>query len=111
MALDLMTYRLRLPTPPPVAVIRVEQLYPWPEEQLAAALGRYPVDAEVVWAQEEPENMGPWWFARGKLLRMLGGDSRLSWIARLPSGSPATGSAALSTLEAEDLMSRAFGGL
>jgi 2-oxoglutarate dehydrogenase E1 component len=111
MALDLMAHRQRSGASPAVAVVRVEQLYPWPDEQIAAIIGRYPDKAEIVWAQEEPENMGPWWFARGKLLRLLGPSARLSSMARLPSGSPATGSAALSTLEAEDLMTRAFGGI
>jgi len=110
-ALDLMTHRLRAAASPDVAVVRVEQLYPWPEDQIAAVIAHYRDDAEIVWAQEEPENMGPWWFARGKLLRLLGPSARLSSIARLPSGSPATGSAALSALEAEDLMTRAFGGV
>ncbi|HEX3541422.1 MAG TPA: multifunctional oxoglutarate decarboxylase/oxoglutarate dehydrogenase thiamine pyrophosphate-binding subunit/dihydrolipoyllysine-residue succinyltransferase subunit [Acidimicrobiales bacterium] len=109
MALDLMSHRVRTGGPSDVAIIRVEQVYPWPEEQLRAAIGRYPDTAEVVWAQEEPENMGAWWFARGKLQRTLGSSSRISSVARLPSGSPATGSAALSALEAEDLTARAFG--
>ncbi|HEX3424605.1 MAG TPA: multifunctional oxoglutarate decarboxylase/oxoglutarate dehydrogenase thiamine pyrophosphate-binding subunit/dihydrolipoyllysine-residue succinyltransferase subunit [Acidimicrobiales bacterium] len=108
MALDLMTYRQRTGGLDDVAVIRVEQLYPWPDDQIRAAVGRFPGTAEVVWAQEEPENMGAWWFARGKLQRHVG--DRLSSVARLPSGSPATGSAALSALEAEDLMVRSFGG-
>ena len=43
-----------------VAVVRVEQLYPWPDEQLAAVLSRYAQATEVVWAQEEPANMGAW---------------------------------------------------
>jgi 2-oxoglutarate dehydrogenase E1 component len=114
-ALDLLGYRQRPPGPAPVsancAIVRVEQLYPWPEEQIATILGRYPRLNEVVWAQEEPENMGAWWFARNKLQKLLGdGGPRLSYVARLPSGSPATGSAALSTLEAEDLMVRSFAG-
>ncbi len=108
-ALDLLGHRQRTGVTD-VAVVRVEQLYPWPEDQIAAILARYPDAVEVVWVQEEPENMGGWWFARHKLQKLLGGDARLSSVARLPSGSPATGSAALSTLEAEDLMVRAFGG-
>jgi 2-oxoglutarate dehydrogenase E1 component len=108
-ALDLLGHRQRTGNTG-AAVVRVEQLYPWPDEQIAAALARYPDSVDVVWAQEEPENMGGWWFARHKLQRLLGGDERLSSVARLPSGSPATGSAALSALEAEDLMARAFGG-
>ncbi len=115
MALDLMSHRQRVAGTTPswsadVAIVRIEQLYPWPEDQIAAALAHYPDRREVVWAQEEPENMGAWWFARAKLHKLLGGDSQLSAVTRLPSGSPATGSAALSTLEAEDLMARAFGG-
>ena len=50
-----------------VAVVRVEQLYPWPGEQLASVLARYPQATEVVWAQEEPANMGAWEFVRDRL--------------------------------------------
>ncbi len=57
--------------PAAVAVVRVEQLYPWPEDALAAVLGRYPDADEVVWVQEEPENMGAWSFAHGRLHRLL----------------------------------------
>ena len=58
--------------PAAVAVVRVEQLYPWPEEALAAVLGRYPDADQVVWVQEEPENMGAWSFAHGRLHRLSG---------------------------------------
>jgi 2-oxoglutarate decarboxylase len=113
MALDLASYRLRTgagaAAQSDAAVVRVEQLYPWPDGQIAAVLARYPNATQVIWAQEEPENMGGWWFARAKLQKLLGEDGRLLSVARLPSGSPATGSAALSTLEADDLMRRAFG--
>ncbi len=50
-----------------VAVVRVEQLYPWPKEQLVAVLARYDRATEVVWAQEEPANMGAWDFVRDRL--------------------------------------------
>ncbi|MDP9072885.1 MAG: multifunctional oxoglutarate decarboxylase/oxoglutarate dehydrogenase thiamine pyrophosphate-binding subunit/dihydrolipoyllysine-residue succinyltransferase subunit [Actinomycetota bacterium] len=93
---------------PHVAIVRVEQLYPWPEEQIAGALARYQNASEVMWVQEEPENMGAWTFARAKLQRLLGDDYSLTYVARLPSGSPATGSAAMSILEAQDLVARAF---
>jgi 2-oxoglutarate dehydrogenase complex dehydrogenase (E1) component-like enzyme len=107
MALDLAGARAR-PAAMHVAVVRVEQLYPWPEAQIAAVVERYENVTDVVWVQEEPENMGAWTFARGKLQRLLGDDYSLSYVARLPSGSPATGSAAMSALEAEDLVTRAF---
>ncbi len=108
-ALDLLGRRDRHPAPR-TAVVRIEQLYPWPEEQIAEVLSGYANATDVVWAQEEPENMGALIFARGKLQRQVGSSYGLSHVSRLPSGSPATGSTALSSLEAEDLMERALGG-
>jgi 2-oxoglutarate dehydrogenase E1 component len=92
-----------------VAVVRVEQLYPWPEEELADVLGRYPTATEVVWIQEEPENMGAWSFAHGRLHKLLRERFTLTHVSRSESASPATGSAALHHLEHEDLLARAFG--
>jgi 2-oxoglutarate decarboxylase len=95
----------------PVAVVRIEQLYPWPAEQVAAALGRYPQATEVVWLQEEPENMGAWGYVRSRLLALLREDDELRAATRVESGSPASGSAALHQLEQKDLVNRAFHGL
>jgi 2-oxoglutarate dehydrogenase E1 component len=92
-------------------VIRVEQLYPWPESQILTALSRYRRASEVVWLQEEPENMGAWSFIHGRLHRLLREDYQLRHVARVASGSPATGSHALHELEQEDLLARALGGL
>ncbi len=94
--------------PATVAVVRVEQLYPWPEEALAAVLARYPGAQQVVWVQEEPENMGAWSFAHGRLHRLLRDRFTLTHVSRAESASPATGSAALHALEQEDLLRRAF---
>ncbi|HET9731546.1 MAG TPA: multifunctional oxoglutarate decarboxylase/oxoglutarate dehydrogenase thiamine pyrophosphate-binding subunit/dihydrolipoyllysine-residue succinyltransferase subunit [Acidimicrobiales bacterium] len=94
-----------------LAVVRVEQLYPWPEDQLAETLARYPAADEVVWVQEEPENMGAWSFAHGRLHRLLRDQYRLSHVSRAESASPAVGSAAMHQLEAEDILTRATGGL
>ena len=94
--------------PAAVAVVRVEQLYPWPEEALAAVLGRYPGAEQVVWVQEEPENMGAWSFAHGRLHRLFRDRFTLTHVSRTESASPATGSAALHQLEQEDLLRRAF---
>jgi len=94
--------------PAGVAVVRIEQLYPWPEEALAAVLGNYPQADQVVWVQEEPENMGAWSFAHGRLHRLLRERFALSHVSRAESASPATGSAALHLLEQEDLLQRAF---
>jgi 2-oxoglutarate dehydrogenase E1 component len=95
--------------PTSVAVVRVEQLYPWPEEALGAVLDRYPSAREVFWVQEEPENMGAWSFAHGRLHKLLRDRFTLIHVSRTESASPATGSAALHHLEHEDLMARAFG--
>ena len=91
-----------------VAVVRVEQLYPWPREQLASVLSRYAQATEVVWAQEEPANMGAWEFARDRLGEDINGRT-LAVVARSPSGSPATGSHALHELEQADILERALG--
>ncbi|MGH9107147.1 MAG: multifunctional oxoglutarate decarboxylase/oxoglutarate dehydrogenase thiamine pyrophosphate-binding subunit/dihydrolipoyllysine-residue succinyltransferase subunit, partial [Acidimicrobiales bacterium] len=91
-----------------VAVVRVEQLYPWPQERILSALSRYPSAAELVWVQEEPANMGPWPFVRERL-DAVAGERKVSFVARLPSGSPATGSHALHELEQADILARALG--
>ena len=59
----------------PVAIVRIEQLYPWPEREIAEQLARYP-NAEVVWAQEEPGNMGARYFARRRIEEMRDGRHR-----------------------------------
>ncbi len=91
-----------------VAVVRFEQLYPWPEDQIADMLAGYEHATEVMWVQEEPENMGGWTFVHARLHRLLRDDFLLRHVARAPSGSPAAGSLALHTLEQEDLFERAF---
>jgi 2-oxoglutarate dehydrogenase E1 component len=92
-----------------VAVVRVEQLYPWPKDGLADVLARYPQAEEVVWLQEEPENMGAWNFVHSRLHRLLRSSHTLRHVSRAESASPASGSAALHRLELEDLLLRAVG--
>jgi len=74
-----------------VAVVRVEQLYPWPEQELLAVLDAYPNAREVWWVQEEPENMGAWTFVFNRLSPALHG-RELHHVARDSSASPASGS-------------------
>ncbi|MHB1583882.1 MAG: multifunctional oxoglutarate decarboxylase/oxoglutarate dehydrogenase thiamine pyrophosphate-binding subunit/dihydrolipoyllysine-residue succinyltransferase subunit, partial [Acidimicrobiales bacterium] len=100
------------PAPPPpesVAVVRVEQLYPWPQERLAEIFEGYPGAEEVVWLQEEPENMGAWSFVHARLHRLLRDRYRLRHVSRVESPSPATGSGALHQVEQADLLDRAVG--
>ncbi len=95
----------------PVAVVRVEQLYPWPEAAVTDVLERYLGADSLYWLQEEPENMGPWPFVRGRLHRVVQGGSKLGHASRHEYGSPATGSFKLHLREQEDLLDRAFEGV
>ncbi|MBA2312879.1 MAG: multifunctional oxoglutarate decarboxylase/oxoglutarate dehydrogenase thiamine pyrophosphate-binding subunit/dihydrolipoyllysine-residue succinyltransferase subunit [Actinobacteria bacterium] len=92
----------------PAAIVRVEQLYPWPEDQLADIFQSYPNAKTVCWAQEEPENMGAWTFVQARVQRMLGKGVKLTHATRAESASPATGSSHVHTQELEDLMEDAF---
>jgi 2-oxoglutarate dehydrogenase E1 component len=76
-----------------VALVRIEQLYPFAESDVHDALMRYPLTAEAVWAQEEPRNMGPWRFMQEQLQPLLSPTGReLRYVGRPESASPATGS-------------------
>jgi 2-oxoglutarate dehydrogenase complex dehydrogenase (E1) component-like enzyme len=76
-----------------VALVRVEQLYPFAADQAAEILNAYSKDAEVVWAQEEPRNMGPWHFIRDQIQPLLDPTGReVRYVGRPESASPATGS-------------------
>jgi 2-oxoglutarate dehydrogenase E1 component len=77
---------------PPVALIRVEQLYPWPGERVEQLLGRFHRAKQVVWCQEEPENMGAWTFVSERLRRALHEGQQLRYAGRPESASPAVGS-------------------
>ncbi len=74
-----------------IDVLRIEMLYPFPEEQLKAALGRYPQVQEVVWLQEEPQNMGAWNYIAPKLRALLPASLPLSYVGRPESASTAEG--------------------
>jgi 2-oxoglutarate dehydrogenase E1 component len=95
----------------PAAVVRIEQLYPWPDEQIATVVARYERATQVCWLQEEPENMGGWYFVAGRLHKLLENDYEILHVTRIESGSPASGSAALHSLEQSDLLDRVFADL
>ena len=92
----------------PVAVVRVEQLYPFPLDQMRAVLARYANAKQVVWLQEEPDNMGPWRFVEARFWRIKEEGYDLRQVSRIGSGSPATGSAAVHQQELADLMDETF---
>jgi len=75
------------------AIVRIEQLYPFAAEQVKDILLRYPITCEVVWAQEEPRNMGPWRFISEQMEPLLSPTQReIRYVGRPESASPATGS-------------------
>ena len=94
-----------------IAILRVEQLYPFPFSRLGLRLAQYP-NAEVVWCQEEPENMGAWHFIDRRIERALSGadvrSKRPVYIGRPEAASPATGSARTHLKEQADLVDRAL---
>lgn len=95
----------------PVAVVRVEQLYPWPYEGVAKILEKYSNAEEIVWLQEEPENMGAWNHIKGRLYEAHEDTHRIRRVSRQESASPATGNHAIHKAEVADLMEGALGGL
>lgn len=88
-----------------VAVIRLEQLYPWPEIQLQAVFGRYRRSRDWIWVQEESQNMGGWSFAEPRL-RAMG--FPFEFVGRDASASPATGSHHIHQREQELIVEGAF---
>jgi 2-oxoglutarate dehydrogenase E1 component len=93
-----------------VALLRLEQYYPIPRAELAAALSAYEPETPVVWVQEEPMNMGAWPFLRLHFGDRIEGNGwhPLSGLCRPASASPATGSAASHKQEQRRLIERAF---
>ncbi len=77
--------------PEQVAVVRVEQLYPWPGDEIAAVVDRYPALEEVAWVQEEPKNMGAWTYVWPRLRVASGNAMELRYIGRPERASPAEG--------------------
>jgi 2-oxoglutarate dehydrogenase E1 component len=92
-----------------VAIVRVEQLYPFPESQVNDVLLRYPLTAEVAWVQEEPRNMGPWRFVSEQIQPMLTSSRReLRYVGRPESASPAGGSGKRHQQEQTEIVSDAL---
>jgi 2-oxoglutarate dehydrogenase E1 component len=95
----------------PVAIMSVEQLYPWPFDAVAALLEKYGNANDIYWLQEEPENMGPWNFVKGRLYESHGGTHTITRVSRDESGSPATGVLAIHQQEHTALLERTLADL
>lgn len=91
-----------------VAIVRVEQFYPYRSDRMKTILSRFTNAKEVVWTQEEPQNMGAWSFLAPRLSEDLASHQRLSYAGRAPSASPAPGSLAVHTAQQEHLIRQAF---
>jgi len=74
-----------------VAIIRVEQLYPFPRKEIAEQLAKYPATREIVWCQEEPMNQGAWYQIQHHLLAVIGHEHSLHYAGRVRSPAPAAG--------------------
>ena len=96
-----------------MAIVRIEQLYPFPREHLEKELAKYPKATEIVWCQEEPRNQGAWyWIAsRHHLDTQLGTKQRLLLVARPASSSPAVGYLAKHNEQQKALIESAFGAI
>src|SRR6266850_1211115 len=105
---DLATKRIELQRSD-VAVIRVEQLYPFPHKQFEAEMKRYPNAHEVVWCQEEPQNQGAWYQTAHFLRENMREDQKLYYAGRPPSASPAGGYMARHNERQKTLVEQAFG--
>ncbi len=92
-----------------VAIIRVEQLYPFPHKQFAAEMKRYPNANEVVWCQEEPQNQGAWYQTAHYFEANMRPQQKLTYAGRPASASPATGYLAKHNEEQKALVEQAFG--
>ena len=89
------------------AIVRVEQFYPFPANQLMAVLSRYEKHRELIWAQEEPKNRGGWSFMHERAARFCGGKPLL-YCGRKASASPATGSHTEHLAELEEILGELF---
>lgn len=91
-----------------IAILRVEQLYPLQEEDLRQAIALYPNQQKVVWVQEEPENMGAWWYIRARFSGNILEPGHSAHIARPSSSSPATGSHRMHETEQKRIVEEAM---
>ncbi len=89
-------------------VVRVERLYPWPRIQIKEVFEKYENLKEIIWLQDEPDNMGPWPFVATRLQDLVPSGVKFRSVCRVGAGSPATGSSAIHHLEIEDVFNRVF---
>jgi 2-oxoglutarate dehydrogenase E1 component len=94
-----------------VAILRVEQLYPFPHKAFAAEMKRFPNATEIVWCQDEPQNQGAWFFIQHQIHENMLEGQKLGYAGRAASASPAVGYAHLHQEQQKALIDQAFGKL
>jgi len=91
-----------------IAILRIEQIYPFPGEQLDALLEQYTNTNELIWCQEEPKNQGAWDFSKLRIPAFINPRWQLGYVGREPSSAPAVGSARLHALEQQAIINNAL---
>ena len=91
-----------------IAILRVEQLYPFPAAEIAEALQRYAQVGDVRWVQEEPQNQGAWFFVKPRIEAILPAGASLGYVGRDEAASPATGNFKVHAAEEEALVEEAL---
>jgi 2-oxoglutarate dehydrogenase E1 component len=86
-----------------IALVRLEQIYPFPEKQIEKILSKYSNALQYLWVQEEPENMGAWGFVRDQFKNIP-----IQLVSRQRSGSPATGLGAIHRTEQDEIVNKVF---
>ena len=94
-----------------VAIVRLEQLYPFPSDEYEAVIRKYSIAREVVWCQEEPQNQGGWYQIRHRLQSKLSETHELLYSGRAGAAAPATGIAALHEQQQKNLVTAALQGV
>ena len=92
-----------------MAIIRVEQLYPFPHKAFASELKKFPNATEVIWVQDEPQNQGYWFQIQHNLLENMLAGQRLAYAGRPASASPAVGYLEKHSAQLKELLNNAFG--
>ncbi|WP_119328689.1 2-oxoglutarate dehydrogenase E1 component [Cysteiniphilum halobium] len=91
-----------------IAIVRIEQLYPFPQVDLEKVLAPYEAVSDIVWTQEEPENQGAWWMIQHELRKVLHKDQHLSYVGRKAASAPAVGYPSLFHAQQSELVAKAL---
>jgi 2-oxoglutarate dehydrogenase E1 component len=92
-----------------IALVRIEQLYPFPDDALKAEIKKYPNLTEIVWCQEEPKNQGAFYSSRHRIVRCMPDHVKLFYAGRLAMAAPAPGYPALFNKQQAELIDKALG--